>query len=397
MELVLSPDDRRIVSSLLRSTTLAAGLVRRARVILALADGHAYATICATHGVTDKYIAQWKRRVVEEGILALGDRPRSGRPDRSDPRLEAKNLAKTQEPPPAPVTHWTTRRMAAPIGVSHVTVARVWQRAGLKIRYALSAACIAVAFGCKSPDGPASRAADVRSVSALDSARSRAPGAFIRSREAEIAGLPMERARDVSPEEEALIQRLEKHLAGSPRAATIRNWLLDPRVSHINMGRDSVAQNLLNQIEAIRAARADRIFAAQQRERANEIGSPVTIAIVDVFPLADITVNAVVLRRPHQEPRDIVLLRANAVSADVLGSALRSLNAARRRDGDTVTKAQIVPIRDQTAPPSWNGNGQRARENDDRIRLLRATPTVIPGVGRARSMQMLLTRRAAMH
>jgi hypothetical protein len=45
--------------------------------------------------------------------------------------VEAKILAKTQEPPPAPVTHWTTRRMAALIGVSHVTVARVWQRAGL--------------------------------------------------------------------------------------------------------------------------------------------------------------------------------------------------------------------------------------------------------------------------
>jgi hypothetical protein len=39
MELELSPDDRRIVTSMLRSTTLGAGLVRRARVILALADG----------------------------------------------------------------------------------------------------------------------------------------------------------------------------------------------------------------------------------------------------------------------------------------------------------------------------------------------------------------------
>ena len=132
MELALSPDDRRIVASMLRSTTVGAGLVRRARVILALADGQSYATIGATHGVTDKCIAQWKRRVVEGCILALGDRPRSGRPDRLEPRVEAKILATTHEPPPAPLTHWTTRRMAALIGVSHVTVARVWQRAGLK-------------------------------------------------------------------------------------------------------------------------------------------------------------------------------------------------------------------------------------------------------------------------
>jgi transposase len=132
MDLLLSPDDRRVLLSMVRSTTLAAGLVRRARVILALADGDSYATICATHGVTDKYIAQWKRRVVDEGLVALSDRPRSGRPDRLDPRLEAKILARTQEAPPAPLTHWTTRRMAMLIGVSHVTVARVWQRAGLK-------------------------------------------------------------------------------------------------------------------------------------------------------------------------------------------------------------------------------------------------------------------------
>ena len=132
MDLTLSLDDRRILASMLRSTTLGAGLVRRARVVLALADGETYAAICAAHGVTDKYIAQWKRRVREGGILALGDLPRSGRPNRLDPRVEAKILATTHEPPPAPLTHWTTRRMAARIGVSHMTVAKVWQRAGLK-------------------------------------------------------------------------------------------------------------------------------------------------------------------------------------------------------------------------------------------------------------------------
>ncbi len=70
--------------------------------------------------------------MVEGGLEALGDRPRSGRPDRLDPRVEAKILARTQQAPPAPLTHWTTRRMAALVGVSHVTVHRVWQRAGLQ-------------------------------------------------------------------------------------------------------------------------------------------------------------------------------------------------------------------------------------------------------------------------
>ena len=132
MDVVLSADDLRILRSMIRSTTLGAGLVRRARVLLALYDGQSYAEIVATHGVTDKFIAKWKRRVAEGGVLALGDAPRSGRPDRLDPRVEAKLLARTQDAPPAPLTHWTTRRMATEIGVSHMTVARVWQRAGFK-------------------------------------------------------------------------------------------------------------------------------------------------------------------------------------------------------------------------------------------------------------------------
>jgi transposase len=132
MELKLSSGERGVLTSMLRATTISAGLARRARVVLALADGDSYAAIAARHGVTDTYIARWKKRVVDGGLPALGDLPRSGRPDRLDPRIEAKILAKTQERPPAPFTHWTTRRMAKLIGVSHVTVHRVWQRAGLQ-------------------------------------------------------------------------------------------------------------------------------------------------------------------------------------------------------------------------------------------------------------------------
>jgi transposase len=132
MDLVLSAEDRRVLTGMLRATTISAGLARRARVILALAEGQSYAEIAAALGVTDTYIARWKQRVVAGGLPALGDLPRSGRPDRLDPRLEAKILAKTHERPPAPFTHWTTRRMGTLMGVSHVTVHRVWQRAGLK-------------------------------------------------------------------------------------------------------------------------------------------------------------------------------------------------------------------------------------------------------------------------
>ncbi len=132
MDIILPAADRRVLASMLRSTTVPAGLVRRARVILALADGESYDAIAKTHGVTDAFVARWKRRFVEGGLIALGDLPRSGRPDRLDPRVEAKILARTREKPPSPFTHWSARRMAKATGVSHMTVARVWKRAGLK-------------------------------------------------------------------------------------------------------------------------------------------------------------------------------------------------------------------------------------------------------------------------
>lgn len=132
MDVTLTAADRQLLAGMLRSTTMPQGLVRRARVIMALADGLTYEAVAATCGVTDTYIARWKRRFVEGGLLALGDMPRSGSPDRLDPRVEAKILARTQEAPPSPFTHWTTRRMGKLVGVSHMTVARVWQRAGLK-------------------------------------------------------------------------------------------------------------------------------------------------------------------------------------------------------------------------------------------------------------------------
>jgi transposase len=46
--------------------------------------------------------------------------------------MEARILAKTQQPPPDGSTHWSTRKLASVLGVSHVLVARVWRRAGLQ-------------------------------------------------------------------------------------------------------------------------------------------------------------------------------------------------------------------------------------------------------------------------
>jgi transposase len=134
MRLALSDAERADLERLLRATSTPAGIARRARCILLLADGTSYAGVCAALAVTDRFVAQWKQRYGEGGILALADAPRAGRQDhRVSPALEARVLRITREErPPAPLTHWTAPRLAARVGVSPSTVLRVWQRAGLK-------------------------------------------------------------------------------------------------------------------------------------------------------------------------------------------------------------------------------------------------------------------------
>ncbi len=130
--LVLSPSERTELATMAHSRTLHAALVQRAQLILALADGTAYAALRTRFAVSDPTIARWRQRFVTQRVAGLRDRPRDGRGDRLAPAVEAKILALTQQPPPKPYTHWTTRRLAARLRLSHMTVHRVWQRAGLK-------------------------------------------------------------------------------------------------------------------------------------------------------------------------------------------------------------------------------------------------------------------------
>jgi hypothetical protein len=71
MELTLTDADRADLHAIVRATTSPAGLARRARCILLLAEGLSYSAICTRLRVTDRFIARWKGRFVEGGLLAL--------------------------------------------------------------------------------------------------------------------------------------------------------------------------------------------------------------------------------------------------------------------------------------------------------------------------------------
>jgi transposase len=115
-----------------RSRVLRADDVRRARLILMLAEGQSWSTIQQALGCSSAYIARWQTRFAEQRLAGLFAR-HQGRPaTKRTPRLEARILARTRRPPTDGSTHWSSRKLARALGVNHMMVARVWQRAGLK-------------------------------------------------------------------------------------------------------------------------------------------------------------------------------------------------------------------------------------------------------------------------
>lgn len=105
---------------------------RRARAILLLAAGERWADIQAQLGCGTGFLTRWKQRFEAERLAGLYGR-HQGQPTRVlTAELEARILSRTKEPPEDGSTHWSTRKLARALGISHTMVARVWAKHDLK-------------------------------------------------------------------------------------------------------------------------------------------------------------------------------------------------------------------------------------------------------------------------
>jgi transposase len=129
--LVLRSGDESRLSSLVRSSTVEAGLAQRARIVLLAAQGVPNAEIARRVGVSRPTVIQWRNRYEAGGISALGDLDRSGRPPVIDD--VAVVVATVQAPPEAlGVTHWSARLLGKHLGISFASVARIWREWNLQ-------------------------------------------------------------------------------------------------------------------------------------------------------------------------------------------------------------------------------------------------------------------------
>ena len=128
----VSPAEQVALERLQRAPSTPAGLSRRARAVLLMAQGVSGVEIAERIGYTVVQVSRIRRRYVDGGVAGLRDRPKSGRPPTITTRKRAQIVALTLRPPGGGVTHWTTRDLARTAGVSHSTVHRLWQAHALK-------------------------------------------------------------------------------------------------------------------------------------------------------------------------------------------------------------------------------------------------------------------------
>ncbi len=130
--IVLSAKERAELERLRRASAAPAGLHRRARAVLLMADDLSGVEVARRTGYTPVQVSRIRRRFAEERLPGLNERPRSGRPRQVTQRKIAQVIAWTLKPPPRGLTHWSARELARRTSLSHSTVHRIWQEHSLK-------------------------------------------------------------------------------------------------------------------------------------------------------------------------------------------------------------------------------------------------------------------------
>ena len=128
----LTAEERDQLESYVRSRSMPSGLNRRFRIVLLAADGRGNKEIGEKTDLSRASVGKWRKRYLEKGLQGLHDELRPGRPRSVSDETVAELIHRTLKTRPEGATHWSTRTMADQIGVSHMTVCRVWQTFGLK-------------------------------------------------------------------------------------------------------------------------------------------------------------------------------------------------------------------------------------------------------------------------
>ncbi|MFB9745195.1 IS630 family transposase [Pseudonocardia sulfidoxydans] len=128
----LTDADRDQLTQWARRATSANALAVRSRIVLAAADGLTTSAVARKLDINVATARRWRARFLQHGLDGLLDEPRPGRPRTvADAQVEAV-ITRTLETTPKDATHWSTRSLAAELGMSQTSVSRIWRAFGLQ-------------------------------------------------------------------------------------------------------------------------------------------------------------------------------------------------------------------------------------------------------------------------
>ncbi len=135
-KIVLTEAERTELKKLVRSKLTSVRLLQRARIVLLGAEGMQNKDIAEQLEVGRVQVSRWRERYVQLRLAGIEhDLARGAPPVKVD---VARLVALTTQSQPEAATHWSTRTMAAKLGVSAASVSRHWRANGLKPHLARS-------------------------------------------------------------------------------------------------------------------------------------------------------------------------------------------------------------------------------------------------------------------
>jgi len=130
--LMLTAEQRQRLESLAHRSRSQPLLARRARVVLACAEGLDNKTAAKKLRCSMGMVGKWRSRFLNAGLEGLYDEPRPGSPRKINDEQIEKIIIQTLESTPRGQTHWSTRELAKATGLSRSTISRIWRAFGLQ-------------------------------------------------------------------------------------------------------------------------------------------------------------------------------------------------------------------------------------------------------------------------